>query len=142
MKRTLFILIFLLSTAAHAGANLLIEHPRNPSQKRDRYRIDCLKKCAVEIVARESAKGELDENFETRIKEIFSLSLPESSKLKSSRLVYTVTAIDGDKKIELRLAHVEEYKGEQLLKYLGVISYIETLKKSMRSELAAAGVKK
>lgn len=136
MKRTLILLIILFSTASFAGVEMLIEHPRNPSQKKDHYKINCDKKCAVEIVALNSASGEVDERIQAQVKELFTLSLPENSKTKSSRIVYTVTANDGDKKIELRLGHVEEYKGEQLEKYLGVISYIETLKKSLRAELA------
>lgn len=140
MKRTLTALIILITTTAYGGVNIVITHPRNPSQKKDLYKVNCEQKCAVEIVASDSKKGELDEKFQVRVKELFSLSLPENSTKSFGRLVYTVTAVDGDKKIDLRLGHVEDYEGKQLEKYLDVISFIETLKKSMRSELA--GVKK
>lgn len=140
MKRTLISLLILLSTGAQAGVNIVIEHPRNPSQKKDLYKVECDKKCAVEIVAREPVKGDVDEKFQAKVKELFSLPLPENSNKTRGRLVYTVTAVDGDKKIDLRLGHVEDYEGPQLVKYLDVISFIETLKKSMRTELA--GVKK
>lgn len=135
MKRTLIVFILLFSSLAQAGVNLLIEHPRNPSQLKDRYKVDCAKKCALEIEALNPVKGQVDEKFESKVKAIWALGIPKDVNIRESRVLYTVTAIDGDKKIEFKIGHPDLYEGEELSKYLGVISYIEDLKRTMRSEL-------
>lgn len=135
MKRTLILFIFLVSTVAQAGLNLVIEHPRNPSHKKDSYKIDCAKKCALEIVSTSPVKGEVDEKFESKVKAIWSLGIPKDVNIRESRVLYTVTAVDGEKKISFKVGHPNLYEGEELSKYLGVISYIEELKRTMRSEL-------
>jgi len=135
MKKTLILFIILISTASQAGVNLVIEHPRNPSHIKDRYKVACEKKCALEIEAMNPIKGQVDEKFESKVKGIWSLGIPKDVNIRESRVLYTVTAVDGDKKIEFKVGHPDLYEGEELSKYLGVISYIEDLKRTMRSEL-------
>lgn len=135
MKRTLILFILLFSTELFAGVNIVIEHPRNPSHLKDRYSIDCQKKCALEIQNMNPVKGEVNENFESKVKGIWSLGIPKDVKIRESRVLYSVKAKDGDKIVEFKIGHPDLYEGEELSKYLGVISYIEELKRTMRSEL-------
>jgi len=135
MKKSLILFIILISTASQAGVNLVIEHPRNPSHINDRYKIDCDKKCALEIESSNPVKGQVDEKFEAKVKAIWSLGIPKDVNIREGRVLYTITAMDGDKKIEFKVGHPNMYEGEELSKYLGVISYIEELKRTMRSEL-------
>ena len=135
MKRTVILFIFMISTVAQAGVNILIEHPRNPSHLKDSYKVECDKKCALEIVTTTPAKGLVDEKFESNVKAIWSLAIPKEVNIRESSVLYTVSATDGDKKIEFKIGHPNLYEGEELSKYLGVISYIEELKRTMRSEL-------
>jgi hypothetical protein len=137
MKRTLILLFILISSLAQAGVNLVIEHPRNPSNNNDSYEIACDKKCAINIVAMNPVNGELDQKFESVVKQLWSLALPDDAKIRSHRLLYKVEAQDGEKKIQLNIGYPEMYQGEELAKYLGVISYIENVKRSMRSGLEA-----
>ncbi len=137
MKRTLMVLIVLVSSFAQAGVDLLIEHPRNPSKIKDRYSVSCDKKCALEIEALNPLKGNGDHKIETKVKELWSLVLPKETKVSKSRILYTITAVDGDKKLSLNVGFPDNYDGDELSKYLGLISYIEDVKKTMRSQLEA-----
>ncbi len=137
MKSTLIILTLVVSTFANAGVNLLIEHPRHPNQQKDKYTVDCDKKCALEIVAMNPEKGKASDQMEIKVKELWSLVIPKAVPLRENRVLYKVSAVDGDKKIEFKVGYPENYEGEELAKYMGVINYIETLKRTMRSELEA-----
>lgn len=137
MKRTLIVLIALVSSFAQANVDLLIEHPRNPSKIKDRYTVSCDKKCALEIQALNPLKGNGDHKVETKVKELWSLVLPKDANIHKSRILYAITAVDGDKKISLKIGYPDSYDGDELSKYLGLISYIEDVKKIMRSQLEA-----
>lgn len=136
MKRTLIVLIVLVSSFAQASVDLLIEHPRNPSKLKDRYTVNCDKKCALEIQALNPLKGNGDHKVETKVKELWSIQLPKDDNIRG-RVLYTITAVDGDKKISLKVGYPDNYDGDELSKYLGLISYIEDVKKTMRSQLEA-----
>ena len=137
MKRTLIVFIFTLSTFAQAGVNLIIEHPRHPNQQLDKYKVNCDKKCVLEIDALNPEKGYGDSKFNSQVKSLWSVPLPKEVNIRDHKVLYKVTAIDGDKKIEFKIGYSDIYSGEELVKYLNVIQYIETLKRTMRSELEA-----
>lgn len=139
MLSRLLLSIIAMISLAHAGTSLRIEHPRKPSYQKDLYSIVCQKECVLEIKSNEPGKGlSKADVFESKIKELVNLEesnmLPKSDKVLS-RLLYTIEADDGKRKLRLVLGYPTSYKGEEYKKYVSVISRIEELKLTMSLEM-------
>ncbi|MFL5810214.1 MAG: hypothetical protein ACJ749_11880 [Flavisolibacter sp.] len=137
MKFLLILSIIMTNAFAKAGVQILIEHPRNPSHQIDSYKIQCDKKCAFQIIALNPAQGESDLKLETKVKDLWSMVLPKEDTINPNRVFYKIQAMDGEKKLEINIGHAGDYQGEEMLKFLKVISFIEDIKRSMRFEIEA-----
>lgn len=139
MNKIIMTVVSLLTFEAHAGLELKLEHPRYPSKVEDKYLITCKTECDLEILSNESLKGtSTSPQFETKIKELMNLHiqgfLPKEPE-DDSRILYKIAARDGSKKFDLVVGYPMSYEGREYTKFTQLISVIEEIKRSMKSEL-------
>lgn len=127
MTRMLLLTTFAVSHA-HAGLLLNIEQPRRNYQN-EKYKIKCLKECAVEVSGTEKAKKlSLSKELLSKTKEILEAEKPADYKGTDRLTLYKVSGSDGSKKFDLRLGHPTSYTGEDYLKYSKMVNLLEELK--------------
>lgn len=135
--------MILLSTIfvsfAQAGVSLHIEHPRNPSQAKDLYKVKCNGKCVLEMKTPSVAKGSTSSKvFREKINHLFEMKnkgdLPKSH-VNERLVMYKIEATDGKKSLDLVLGYPLSYIGDEYTKYANVISIIEEIKRNMKLEL-------
>lgn len=139
MKKLIMTLCAVYASATHAGVTLKLEHPRYPSQVKDEYSVSCEKECAIEIVSEESGKTKVSQEvLQGKIKELMNLHvqgfLPkEPAKLR--KVLYKIKATDGDKKFDLLVGYPMSYEGTEYTKFSQLISVLEDIKRTMRTEI-------
>lgn len=139
MIRRILILSALFVSFAHANVSLHIEHPRNPSDAKDIYKVDCKSKCDIEV--KSHLEGKVSSSsalYRSKIKEILTMNaqggLPQS-QVKSRLVMYRIEAVDGKNKVQLVLGYPLSYEGEEFTRYSKVIGLIEEVKRNMKVEL-------